>query len=83
MRSCRSASSRPPGSVLNSGGTPVGHGWVVHSIGSVEHADRQLLIVMLSDGRTSKDAGITVLEHIAQNAAPILAATQPASRGSG
>jgi hypothetical protein len=46
-------------------------GWVVNSIGMVEHAGHRLLIVTLSDGRPSKDVGIDVVEQISTDAVSV------------
>lgn len=45
------------------------HGWIVNSIGSVEHQGHRLLIVALSDGRPSKDSGVEVLELASKSSA--------------
>ncbi|HET9648400.1 MAG TPA: serine hydrolase, partial [Microlunatus sp.] len=49
---------------VKNGWLPRSGGWIVNSIGQVEHHGHRLLIVALSDGRTSKEDGIDVLEGI-------------------
>ncbi|MEV4920231.1 serine hydrolase [Streptomyces tirandamycinicus] len=47
--------------------------WVVNSIGLVERDGRRLLIAVLSDGRPTQEAGITLVEGVAEGAAAYLA----------
>jgi beta-lactamase class A len=54
---------------VKNGWLPRAQGWVVNSIGSVNHHGHRLLIVTLSDGRRSKDAGVKTLELVARDAA--------------
>jgi beta-lactamase class A len=54
---------------VKNGWLPRTQGWVVNSIGSVDHRGHRLLIVALSDGRRSKDAGVKTLELVAKDAA--------------
>jgi beta-lactamase class A len=57
---------------VKNGWLPRSGGWVVNSIGSVKHRDHVLLIATLSDRRRTRDAGITVAELVAQDAAVAL-----------
>jgi beta-lactamase class A len=57
---------------VKNGWLPRSGGWIVNSIGQVEHHGHRLLIVALSDGRTSKNDGIDVLEGISADAADIV-----------
>ncbi|GAA3615996.1 serine hydrolase [Microlunatus ginsengisoli] len=56
------------GSHLKNGWLPRSGGWIVNSVGQVEHAGHTLLVVALSDGRPSKSVGIDVLEGISADA---------------
>lgn len=60
-----------PRARLKNGWLPRPNGWIVNSIGSVEHAGHPILIVALSDGRPSENVGIDVLEGIAADAAKV------------
>ena len=65
-----SAADDPGGSefYLKNGWLPRNGGWIVNSVGEVEHDGHKLLVVALSDGRPSKDVGIDVLEGISADA---------------
>lgn len=64
------ADTRPGAkSYVKNGWLPRSGGWVVNSIGAVEHGGHNLLIVALSDGRASKLDGVQVLELVAADAA--------------
>ena len=65
-----SAADDPGGSefYLKNGWLPRTGGWIVNSVGEVEHDGHKLLVVALSDGRPSKDVGIDVLEGISADA---------------
>jgi hypothetical protein len=56
---------------VKNGWLPRSGGWIVNSIGEVEHAGHHVLIVVLSEGRTSKKDGIDVLEGISADAASV------------
>jgi beta-lactamase class A len=66
-----SAADTRPGKkfYVKNGWLPRSGGWVVNSIGSVEHNGHTLLIATLSDGRHTRDSGIKVAELVAQDAA--------------
>ena len=49
---------------VKNGWLPRSSGWIVNSVGQVEHGGHRLLVVALSDGRPSKNVGISVLEGI-------------------
>lgn len=68
-----SAARTPAGTTpfVKNGWLPRSGGWIVNSIGEVEHAKHRLLIAVLSDGRTSKKDGIDVLEGISADAASV------------
>ena len=48
--------------------------WVINSIGMVEHDGHQLLIAVVSDGNTTEDGGISLVQSVAQAAAGSLGA---------
>ncbi|MFJ3903658.1 serine hydrolase [Streptomyces sp. NPDC090025] len=48
--------------------------WVVNSIGMVEREGHTLLVAVLTDGQSTRDAGIDLVEHAATAAADALAA---------
>ncbi len=54
---------------VKNGWLPRSKGWVVNSIGSVDHEGHQLLIVALSDGGDSMDENVQVVEELAEDAA--------------
>lgn len=54
---------------LKNGWLPRSGGWVVNSIGSVEHGGHTLLMVALSDGGRSRSRGIAAVELLSANAA--------------
>jgi hypothetical protein len=68
-----SAADSPGGAkaFVKNGWLPHSGGWIVNSIGQVEHGGHRLLIVVLSDGRPSKNDGIDVLEGISTDAASV------------
>jgi beta-lactamase class A len=64
------ADSRPDDKYyVKNGWLPHGRGWVVNSVGSVEHQGHVLLIVALSDGRPGKSTGVKVLEGASRDTA--------------
>lgn len=54
---------------VKNGWMPRSQGWSVNSVGYVEHQGHRLLMAAMSDGRRSKDAGVAVMELVAQDAA--------------
>lgn len=66
-----SAADTRPGAkyYLKNGWLPRSKGWIVNSIGLVEHQGHPLLIVALSDGRASKNSGVKLLEQVSTDAA--------------
>ena len=54
---------------VKNGWLPRTGGWVVTSVGKVEHAGHPLLVVALSDGGATQKKGISVVELVAKNAA--------------
>jgi hypothetical protein len=61
-----SAADDPGGDTfyVKNGWLPRSSGWIVNSVGEVQHGGHHLLVVALSDGRPSKTVGISVLEGI-------------------
>lgn len=66
-----SAADTRPGATyyVKNGWLPRSKGWIVNSIGAVEHDGHQLLIVALSDGRVSKKTGVKLVEGASIDAA--------------
>jgi beta-lactamase class A len=66
-----SAADSRPGEryYVKNGWLPHGRGWIINSVGAVEHQGHRLLIVALSDGRPSKGSGVRVLEEAARDTA--------------
>jgi beta-lactamase class A len=66
-----SAADTRPGTDFHvkNGWLPRSKGWVVNSIGAVQHQGHRLLIVVLSDGRPVKNTGIQLVEGAAQDTA--------------
>ena len=54
---------------VKNGWLPRTGGWVVTSVGKVEHEGRPLLVAALSDGGATQKQGISVVELVAENAA--------------
>ena len=69
-----SAADSRPGTKFHvkNGWLPRNAGWVVNSIGTVEHNGHPLLLVALADGRASKAAGVHTVELVARDAARIV-----------
>lgn len=49
---------------VKNGWLPRSSGWIVNSVGEVEHGGHHLVVIALSDGRPSKNVGISVLEGV-------------------
>jgi hypothetical protein len=54
---------------LKNGWLPRAGGWVVSSVGKVEHDGHPLLVAALSDGGSAQKEGVAVVELVAENAA--------------
>jgi hypothetical protein len=54
---------------VKNGWLPRTGGWVVTSVGQVEHEGHPLLVAALSDGGATQQKGISVVELVAENAA--------------
>jgi hypothetical protein len=54
---------------VKNGWLPRTGGWVVTSVGKVEHEGHPLLVAALSDGGSTQKKGVSVLELVAENAA--------------
>lgn len=54
---------------VKNGWLPRTGGWVVTSVGKVEHEGRPLLVAALSDGGATQKKGVSVVELVAENAA--------------
>ena len=54
---------------VKNGWLPRTGGWVVTSVGKVEHEGHPLLVAALSDGGATQKKGVSVVELVAQNAA--------------
>jgi hypothetical protein len=54
---------------VKNGWLPRTGGWVVTSVGKVEHAGHPLLVAALSDGGATQKKGVSVVELVAKNAA--------------
>ena len=54
---------------VKNGWLPRAGGWVVTSVGRVEHEGRPLLVAALSDGGATQKKGVSVVELVAENAA--------------
>ncbi|MFJ4795794.1 serine hydrolase [Kitasatospora purpeofusca] len=63
--------------VLKNGWLPDGttHLWSVNSVGIVEREGHSLLVVVLTDGQPTQEAGITLVEHVAAAAVEALVRT--------
>lgn len=69
------APGAPP--VLKNGWLPDGTTrlWVVNSVGIVERAGHSLLVVVLTDGQPTREAGTALVERIATTAVEALTRT--------
>jgi hypothetical protein len=63
------------GGYVKNGWLPRTGGWVVTSVGKVEHEGHPLLVAALSDGGATQKRGISVVELVATNAAKDLTST--------
>ena len=55
--------------LVKNGWLPRSGGWVVTSVGKVEHDGHPLLVAALSDGGSAQKEGVAVVELVAENAA--------------